>query len=119
MLPDACTLLDYMLDLMTYIVRGMTVYPERMQENMAMSYGLPASQRVLLALVDKGLKRQDAYKIVQSNAMKAWETKRQYLDFLLEDERVTSQLSRDELASLFDQAWYLRYVDANFARLGL
>jgi adenylosuccinate lyase len=119
MLPDACVLMDYMLDLMTYIVRGMIVYPERMQENMEMSYGLPASQRVLLALVDKGLKRQDAYKIVQKNAMKAWETKRPYIEFLWEDEAVTQHLSRDELASLFDQTWYLRYVDANFERLGL
>ncbi len=119
MLPDACILLDYMLDLTTYIIRGMTVYPERMQENMEMSYGLPASQRVLLALVDKGLKRQDAYKIVQMNAMKAWETKRPYIEFLLEDERVTAHLSRDEVTALFDQAWYLRYVDQNFERLGL
>ena len=119
MLPDATILLDYMLDLMTYIVRGMQVYPERMRENMDASYGLPASQRVLLALVEKGLKRQDAYKIVQSDAMKAWEARRPYIDFLLEDERVTAHLSRDELASLFDDAWYLRYVDDSFSRLGL
>jgi adenylosuccinate lyase len=118
-LPDACTILDYMLDLFAYIVRGMNVYPERMVENMEASYGLVFSQRVMLALLDKGLVRQEAYKIVQSNAMKAWQERRPYLDFLLEDERVTAKLSRDELASLFDYGWYLRHVDESFRRIGL
>ena len=118
-LPDACTILDYMLDLFAYIVRGMNVYPERMKENLEASYGLVFSQRVMLALIDKGLARQEAYKIVQSNAMKAWDERRPYLDFLLDDERVTSKLSRDELASLFDYGWYLRHVDDSFRRIGL
>ena len=74
-LPDACLALDYILDLATYIVRGMRVNAERMRENMDLSYGLPFSQRVLLALIDKGMNRQEAYKIVQSNAMKAWESR--------------------------------------------
>ena len=119
MLPDACIALDYILDLMTYVIRGMQVYPERMAQNMELSYGLPYSQRVLLALIDKGMNRQEAYKIVQSNAMKAWEAKQPYLGFLQDDDRVTSRLSPDQLAALFDAAWYLRYVDESFARLGL
>lgn len=118
-LPDACIALDYMLDLMTYIVRGMTVNAERMRQNMDASYGLPYSQRVLLALIDKGMNRQEAYKIVQSNAMKAWEARSPYFDFLAADERVTSKLSRAELEGLFDVDWYLRYVDDSFKRLGL
>ena len=118
-LPDACTVLDYMLDLFAYIVRGLQVYPERMQENMEASYGLVFSQRVMLALIDKGMTRQDAYKVVQANAMKSWEARTPYLDFLLDDERVTSKLSRDELASLFDYGWYLRHVDESFRRIGL
>jgi adenylosuccinate lyase len=118
-LPDACITLDYMLDLFVFIVRGMNVYPERMKQNMDASYGLVFSQRVMLELIDKGMKRQDAYKVVQVNAMKAWEAKQPYLDFLLEDEQVTSRLSRDELASLFDHGWYLRHVDDSFRRLGL
>jgi adenylosuccinate lyase len=118
-LPDACIALDYMLDLFAFIVRGMNVYPERMKQNMDASYGLVFSQRVMLELIDKGMKRQDAYKVVQANAMKAWEAKQPYLDFLLEDEQVTSRLSRDELASLFDHGWYLRHVDDSFRRLGL
>ncbi|RLC58399.1 MAG: adenylosuccinate lyase [Chloroflexi bacterium] len=118
-LPDACIVLDYMLDLFTFIMRGLQVYPERMKENMEASYGLVFSQRVMLTLIEKGLSRQDAYKIVQANAMKAWKARTPYLDFLLDDERVTSKLSRDELTSLFDYGWYLRYVDDSFARLGL
>ncbi len=118
-LPDASTVLDYMLDLFTYIVRGLQVYPERMKENMEASYGLVFSQRVMLALIDKGMTRQDAYKVVQANAMKSWEARTPYLDFLLDDERVTSKLSRDELAALFDYGWYLRHVDASFERIGL
>jgi len=118
-LPDACILLDYMLDLFTYIVSGLRVYPERMRENMEASYGLPFSQRVLLALIEKGMNRQEAYKIVQSNAMRAWEERTPYLDFLCDDPRVASVLSRDELASLFDYNFYLKHVDESFRRLGL
>ncbi|MEO6197312.1 MAG: adenylosuccinate lyase [Dehalococcoidia bacterium] len=118
-LPDATIALDYMLDLMTYIVRGMLVYPDRMRENMDASYGLPFSQRVLLALIDKGMNRQEAYKIVQSNAMKSWEAKQLYLDILSRDEQVTSKLSQEELTALFDVNWYLRHVDDSFSRLGL
>jgi adenylosuccinate lyase len=118
-LPDACIALDYILDLMTFIVRGMTVNADRMRENMDASYGLPYSQRVLLTLIDKGMNRQEAYKIVQSNAMKAWEAKQPYVDCLAADERVTSNISLDELKSLFDVSWYLRYVDASFKRLGI
>jgi adenylosuccinate lyase len=106
-LPDACALLDYMLDLFTGIVRGMQVYPERMRENMEMSYGLPFSQRVLLALIEKGLKRQDAYKIVQRNAMRSWDERKQFLDLLSDDPEVSARLSRDELASIFDYNFYL------------
>lgn len=118
-LPDACLLLDYMLDLMTFIVRGMRVYPERMRENMEASYGLTFSQRVLLALIDKGMNRQDAYKIVQTAAMRSWETRTPYLEVLEGEPGVTAHLSRDELAALFDYGFYLRYVEDSFRRLGL
>jgi adenylosuccinate lyase len=118
-LPDACLALDYILDLATTIVRGMTVNADRMRENMDASYGLPFSQRVLLALIDKGMNRQEAYKIVQSNAMKAWESRQPYLTFLAADPRVTSKLPQEELAKLFDVEWYLRHVDDSFKRVGL
>ena len=118
-LPDACILLDYMLDLFTFIVRGMQVYPERMRENIEMSYGLPFSQRVLLALIEKGMNRQEAYKIVQSNAMRSWERRTPYLELLAEDPVVTQRLSREELEGLFDYEFYLKHVDHSFARIGL
>ncbi len=118
-LPDACILLDYMLDLFAFIIRGLHVYPERMRENLEASYGLPFSQRVLLALIEKGMNRQEAYKIVQSNAMRSWEQRTPYLELLAEDPAVTSRLSREELESLFDYEFYLQHVDESFHRLGL
>ncbi len=118
-LPDACLALDYALDLFTTIVRGLLVYPERMRENLEASYGLPFSQRVLLALIDKGLKRQEAYKIVQRNAMRAWHERRPFREFLEADADVTCRLSSAELDELFDYGYYTRYVDESFRRLGL
>jgi len=95
------------------------VYPERMRENIELSYGLPFSQRVLLALIEKGMNRQEAYKIVQSNAMRSWEQRTPYVDLLAEDPAVTAHLSRDELEGLFDYDFYLKHVDESFRRLGL
>ena len=108
-----------MLDLFAFIIRGLQVYPERMRENLEASYGLPFSQRVLLALIDKGMNRQEAYKIVQSNAMRAWEQRTPYLELLGEDPAVTSRLPGEELESLFDYNFYLQHVNASFQRLGL
>jgi adenylosuccinate lyase len=118
-LPDACILLDYMLDLFTSIMRGLDVFPERMRENLESTYGVIFSQRVLLALVDKGLKRQDAYKLAQRNAMRAWRERSPYLNALYEDPEVLEHISREELAALFDYGYFVRYVDESFSRLGL
>ena len=118
-LPDVCLALDYMLDMFTIIMRGLIVYPERMRENMESSYGLPFSQRVLLALIDKGMNRQDAYKIVQRNAMVSWKERRPFRDVLDTDVDVTKRLSASELNELFDYAYYTRYVNDSFRRLGL
>ena len=118
-LPDACLALDYMLDLFTTVMRGLQVYPERMRENMDASYGLPFSQRVLLALIEKGLLRQDAYKIVQRNAMQSWKERRAFRELLDADNEVRDQLSAAELDELFDYSYYTRYVDESFRRLGL
>jgi adenylosuccinate lyase len=118
-LADACIALDYMLDLFAYIVRGMVVHKDRMLENLERSYGLPFSQRVLLALIDKGMKRQEAYKLVQANAMRSWDDRLPYIDILAEDPQVMAYLSRDELAALFDYGFYLKHVDDSFGRIGL
>lgn len=118
-LPDACLLLDYMLALFTDIAEGLVVHPERMKENLERSHGLVFSQRVLLALIERGLDRQRAYELTQRNAMAAWERRAPFLDLLLADAEVTALLEEGELRALFDYGHYLRHADATFERLGL
>ncbi|UCD21438.1 MAG: adenylosuccinate lyase [Chloroflexota bacterium] len=118
-LPDSCLALDYMLSIFTSIMKGLRVYRENMQRNMALTQGVIFSQRVLLALIDKGLTREEAYEMVQDNAMKAWANKKSFLSLLEADRRITAHLSKKELNSLFDYNYYLRYVDTVFERLEL
>ena len=118
-LPDSCLALDYMLSIFTSVMRGLKVYPENMRHNIELTQGLVFSQRVLLALIDKGLTRKEAYKMVQDNAMEAWRGKKSFLALLLMDKRITNYLPEDELKSLFDYNYYLKYVDTVFERLGL
>lgn len=118
-LPDGCLALDYILDLFTGVMRDLRVHPERMMSNMESTHGLVFSQRVLLALVEKGMSRQDAYKVVQGNAMRSWEEGIDFRELLRKDERVTHVLSRNELETLFDYGYYLRFVDDTFRRVGL
>jgi len=117
--PDACLVLDYMLSLFTGIMDRLLVYPERMRENLERSYGLVFSQRVLLALIETGLSRPEAYSIVQRNAMASWKERVPFLELLLRDPLVTAQLPERELRALFDYGYYLRNIGATFARLGL
>jgi adenylosuccinate lyase len=118
-LPDSTLLVDYMLHQMTRIVEGLQVYPERMRENMERSFGLMFSQRVLLRLTERGLPRQQAYEIVQRNAMRAWRERTAFRAFLAADPEVTSRLSTADLDACFDPSWYLRNVDAIYKRAGL
>ncbi|MHC1578488.1 MAG: adenylosuccinate lyase [Dehalococcoidia bacterium] len=118
-LPDSCLALDYMLSTFTSIMKGLKVYPENMRRNIELTQGVIFSQRVLLALIDKGLPRAQAYELVQDNAMKAWEKRESFLSLLQRNRRVTSHLSKEELKSLFDYGYYLKYVDEVFQRLGL
>ncbi len=117
--PDACLVLDYMLTLFTDIMDRLIVYPEHMRENLERSYGLVFSARLLLALINTGLSRQAAYEIVQRNAMQAWKNREQFIDVLRRDPDVTSRLSEDDLAEVFDYGYYVRNVGATFERLGL
>jgi adenylosuccinate lyase len=118
-MPDACLALDYMLSLFTNIMDGLLVYPKAMEKNLNKTKGLIYSQRVMLALIDKGLSRQEAYKIVQRNAMKSWEGGRDFLKLLEADKDIVAILPPEELEPLFDYKYYLRYVDEIFKRLGL
>ncbi|MCK4863016.1 MAG: adenylosuccinate lyase [Dehalococcoidales bacterium] len=118
-LPDACLVLDYILALFTSVMKRLQVYPHRMKKNLDLTRGLVFSQRVMLALIDKGLSRQDAYKMVQRNAMKAWKGNRNFLTLLKADTEVTATISTGELEALFDYQHYLQHVDEIFHRLGL
>jgi adenylosuccinate lyase len=118
-LPDSTILLDYMLHRMTGIIEGLQVYPERMKENMERSYGLMYSQRVLLRLAETGLPRQQAYEMVQRNAMRAWQERKPFRALLAGDPEVTARLTPADLDGCFDPAWYLRHVDAIYKRVGL
>lgn len=118
-LPDSTILLDYMLHLFTTIVRDLHVYPDNMQANLEKTRGLIYSQRVLLALVEKGLSREEAYEIVQGRAMEAWEQGSDFRQLIRQDPEVKKVLSGAELDQLFDPAYHVRYVDEIFKRLGI
>jgi adenylosuccinate lyase len=118
-LPDACLALDYALSLFTDIMDRLVVYPGHMLQNLERSFGLVFSQRVLLALIESGMSRQDAYRVVQRNAMRAWESQTQFADLLRCDPDVSQRLSGDALDALFDYTYYTRNIGATFERLGL
>lgn len=118
-LPDSCLLLDYSLALFTSVMRGLQVYPQRMKKNIALTKGLFFSQRVMLTLIDKGLSRQKAYELVQRNTMTAWKRNKNFLSLLKADPEVTATLPPAELEPLFDEQYYLRYIDEIFRRVGL
>ena len=117
--PDATITLDFALARLTGVVDKLLVYPERMEANMNRMGGLIHSQRVLLALTQNGVSREDAYAIVQRNAMKVWESdgRLQLLDLLKQDEDVSKALSENDLTALFDLDYHLKHVDTIFARV--
>jgi adenylosuccinate lyase len=118
-IPDATILLDYMLHRFTGIVQNLVVYPENMKKNMDRSLGLIFSQRILLALVDKGLSREDAYGLVQPRAMEAWEKQASFRDLVKQDPEISSRLSPSEIDACFDYSYHLKQIDLIFERLGL
>jgi adenylosuccinate lyase len=118
-LPDACLAMDYILALFTSVMHRLQVYPHRMKKNLELTRGLVFSQRVMLALINKGLSRQDAYEIVQRTAMKTWKGNRKFLTLLKADAEVKKILPETELEGLFDYQQYLQHVDEIFLRLGL
>ena len=117
--PGSCLVLDYSLALFTAVMSGLKIYPQRMKKNLELTKGLVFSQRVMLALIDKGLSRPKAYDLVQRNAMKAWKGNKDFLVLLKADPEVTATLPEGELEPLFDYQYYLHYVDEIFERLGL
>ncbi|MCC6006425.1 MAG: adenylosuccinate lyase [Rhodobacteraceae bacterium] len=115
--PDATVTLDFALARLTGVIDRLVVYPERMLENLHRFRGLVHSQQVLLALTQKGVSREDAYRLVQRNAMKVWEEGCDFLTELQADAEVTAALAPTEIAALFDPGLHLRHVDTIFARV--
>ncbi|MGV6820393.1 MAG: adenylosuccinate lyase [Parvularcula sp.] len=115
--PDSTIHLDFALHRMAGVVEKLTVYPDAMQENLDRLGGLVNSQRVLLALTQKGVSREDSYRLVQRNAMKVWAERRPLIEFLKNDEEVSNVLSADELEELFDLDYHTKHVDTIFSRV--
>jgi len=115
--PDATILLDFMLNRFTRVIDMLVVYPERMLYNLNMTHGVIFSQTVLLALIDKGTTREDAYAIVQRNAMKSWEEGLEFQFLLQKDSTVAQYLSPDDLASIFNVNNFLKNLDFIFNRV--
>jgi adenylosuccinate lyase len=120
-MPDSCILIDYMLARFTKLVAGLVVYPENMLRNMNRYGGVIFSQAVMLKMVEKGMSREEAYRLVQSNAMKAWNNNNggDFRGNLLSDSEVTGVLEKSEIEECFDSKHYLRNVNQVFERLGI
>ncbi len=116
-IPDSTILIDYMLNRLQGIVKDLHVYPERMKANMERSYGLFNSQRVLLTLIDKGMVREDAYLMVQRNAMESWSRGVSFMELLLKDKDIAEYISEAEIRGIFDLDYYLRNIDFIFERV--
>jgi adenylosuccinate lyase len=115
--PDATITLDFALARMTGVIEKLLVYPERMQKNLDATHGLVHSQRVLLALTQAGLAREDSYRLVQKNAMRAWNGEGNLLDLLKADPDVSKALPAAKLEAMFDLGYHLKQVDTIFARV--
>jgi adenylosuccinate lyase len=119
-IPDSSMLLDYMLTRLNDVLKNLDIYPSRMKENLARTRGLVFSQRVMLALIEKGMDRSGAYAIVQAASKRVWDdTSRTLKDELNEQQEVTRRLNGDELSALFDYGYYTRHVDEIYARFGM
>jgi adenylosuccinate lyase len=115
--PDATITLDFALARMTGVIEKLVVYPERMQKNLDATHGLVHSQRVLLALTQAGLAREDSYRLVQKNAMRAWNGEGNLLDLLKADPDVAKALPAAKLEAMFDLGYHLKQVDTIFQRV--
>ncbi|SLL37240.1 adenylosuccinate lyase [Mycobacteroides abscessus subsp. abscessus] len=118
-IPDATIALNYMLNRFSNIVKNLTVFPENMKRNMDRTLGLIYSQRVLLALIDKGLTREEAYDTVQPRAMESWEKQVPFRQLVDSDAVISSKLTKEEIDDCFDYHFHIKHVDTIFDRLGL
>jgi adenylosuccinate lyase len=115
--PDATVTLDFALNRLTNIVTNLVLYPQRMQHNLDKLGGLVFSQRVLLALTQAGISREDSYRLVQKHAMKVWEQGKDFLTELSDDKEITANIATGALAALFDVGYHTKHVDTVFKRV--
>ncbi|UFT99907.1 adenylosuccinate lyase [Radiobacillus kanasensis] len=118
-LPDATIALNYMLNRFTNIVKNLTVFPENMRANIDKTFGVIFSQRVLLSLIDQGMSREEAYDLVQPNAMKAWEERTSFKELVEAESKITSVLTQEQIDDCFDYTYHLKNVDRIFDKIGL
>jgi adenylosuccinate lyase len=118
-LPDAFMALDYILDLFTGIVKGLRVFPERMMANIESTRGLIFSQRVMLSLIEKGMSREDAYRLAQRHAAATWEQNADFRDLVKADPEVKDRVPEAQLSELFDYGFYISQVSTLFDRVGI
>jgi adenylosuccinate lyase len=114
--PDSFHITQYMLRTLLSIIRDLDVFDDNIARNLELTRGLIFSQRILLALVEKGVEREKAYEVVQCNAMQSWNDGSDFRDLCLQDPSITGVLGKDFLNSLFDVGYYVRYVDEIFDR---
>ncbi|MFO8062819.1 MAG: adenylosuccinate lyase [bacterium] len=117
-MPDCSILIDYMLNKMQFVISNMKIYPENALRNIDHTNGLIYSQKALLKMIETGITREKAYRIIQENAMKSWEDKTPLRDLLLNDKRITAQLSAGEIESIFDIEPFLKNIEIIFNRFG-
>ena len=118
-LPDSCMALDYILDLFTGVMSGLTVHTDRMLKNVELTNGLVFSQRVLLRLIESGLRRERAYEIIQKCAMESWDNGSDFRELIFSETDVLESLDKSVIASIFDYNYYTKHVDETFTRLGI
>jgi adenylosuccinate lyase len=115
--PDATTVLDFMLDRFTELVQNLVIYPDRMLANLNMTKGVIFSQMVLLKLVERGMSREDAYRVVQRNAMRSWDEGTDFWRLLSEDNEVMSFMNAKDIEDTFRIENFLRHIDSIFKRV--
>ena len=118
-IPDSTTLMDYMLNKMIYLMENILIYPKNMMKNLNKTGGLIFSQEVLLALVKKGAAREDAYTMVQRNAMQVWEEQKDFKTLLNSDKEIMELLNAEEIDSLFNLGKIMKNINKIYKRLGL
>ena len=118
-IPDSCILLDYMLVTFTKVIDQLLVYPENMKKNIELTHGLVHSQAVMLALTGRGMRREEAYAIVQKHAMETWETKKNFKVLISADAKIRKMLSKQEIDAAFNSKKALANVDYIFKRVGI